>query len=62
MGDFYYEDSLIDADNKKSIHWFEKSAELGDVRSAYQVGYALRVSSLAVVVRYKSSEHSYFAA
>ena len=40
----------------------KKSAELGDVRSAYQVGYALRVSSLAVVVRYKSSEHSYFAA
>ena len=55
MGDFYYEDSLIDADNKKSIHWFEKSAAKSSAYGYYSLATIYYEGGAGVDADYKKA-------
>lgn len=55
MGDYYYEDSLVDADNVKAIQWFEKSAKQNSDYSYYSLGTIYYEGGAGVKVDYKKA-------
>ena len=55
MGEFYYEDSLADADNKKAIQWFEKSTVKNSAHGYYSLGTIYYEGGAGVDVDYKKA-------